>query len=64
MVPETRKGFIGVLKVVFDRHRQFKFRMFEHQGVHLDKNGIYHTVAKALLRSIEGCNSLGSFPTG
>ena len=25
------------------------FRIFEHQGVHLDNNGIYQTVAKVLL---------------
>ena len=36
--PWHKKGVIGVWKVVFDRRHRFFSCIFEHQGVHLDKN--------------------------
>ena len=48
VVPDIKKGFYWGPKSCL-RSSPAVFRIFEHQGVHLDKNGIYQTVAKALL---------------
>ena len=61
MVPDTKKGFIGVQKVIFDHCRRF-FHIFEHQGVHLDKNGIYQTVAKGSIQQNKKVQNFGFWP--